>query len=106
MSTQILPQHLQERFDVIVDDLKELQEDFEQFKVSQIPTFYAVWRYLEDMGIEMSYDEAQDLAEKARNISLRRGIPVKSKMTFAGNLLCFHEDALDEAFEILTDEDY
>ncbi len=101
-TSEALPQHLKERYDILIEDLKELQEDYEQYKAESIPVWYVIPRYIEAMNLSMSYDEQQEMASRAKNLSLRRAVVIRSVSTPMGHLLAFSEDVLDEVLDQMS----
>lgn len=100
-----LPEHLKDRYEVILEDLKELQEDYHQYKTSQIPTWFTIPRYSDHVNLVMDNDDMQTLAENARNLSVRRMVVIRSVHTPMGALYAFREDILDAALNDMTEED-
>ena len=104
-ASEALPQHLKERYNILIDDLRELQEDYEQYKAESIPTWYTVGRYVSEMNLTMDYDEQLEMAEKARNISMRQMVVIRSVHTPLGALYAFREDVLDVVLDNMSEPD-
>ena len=104
-TSEALPQHLKERYNILIEDLLELQEDYEQHKRESVPTWYTVGRYVSEMNLTMDYDEQLEMAEKARGMSMRRMVVIRSVPTPLGALYAFREDILDEILDQMSEPD-
>ena len=101
--SEALPQHLKERSNCLIKDLHQLQDDYEQYKAESIPTWYTVGRYVSEMNLTMDYDEQLEMAEKARNMSMRNMVVIRSVSTALGALYAFREDVLDEVLDQMSE---
>lgn len=102
-----LPSDLQHRYNKLSQEYKAFAEDFRDYRLSTIPRYVSVMQYVDELGVQMNYDQYKELAEIARNLSVRYAKPIRQGSTEIGVLLCFLEELLDEAFEQMTlpDED-
>jgi hypothetical protein len=104
-ASEALPQHLKERYNILIEDLRELQEDYENYKRESIPVWYVIPRYIQEMNLSMDYDEQQDMASRAMNLSMRRAVVVRTVNTPMGVLRAFSEDILDEVLDQMSEPD-
>lgn len=100
-----LPQDLRTRYTALQNSYNIFQNDLREYQLSTIPRFVSVPRYFVEIGVTPSYDDMLELAELAREYSLRQMKPIKTAVTSLGTLYCFLESVLDDAFDELTSED-
>lgn len=96
---------LQHRYTKLGQDYKQLQDDLREYQLSKIPKYYSIPNWLDDNGITASYDEMKELAELAREKSLRYAKPIRTGSTAIGTLYCFLEELIESAFNEMTDPD-
>jgi hypothetical protein len=53
-ASEALPDHLKVRYNILIDGLHDLQDDYEQYKRESIPTWYTVGRYVSEMNLTMN----------------------------------------------------
>lgn len=100
-----LPQDLRTRYADLQQSYSSFQNDLREYQLSTIPRFVSVPRYFVEIGVTPEYDDMLELAELAREYSLRQMKPIKTAVTSLGTLFCFLESVLDDAFDELTSED-
>lgn len=98
-----LPQHLRQDYNNVANAYKKLLDDVQEYQTSLLPRYVSIPQWCFENEIEMSYPEMKELAELAREESLRNGKPIKMGSTPIGTLYCFYEDMLFLAFEEMTD---
>lgn len=96
---------LQHRYTKLGQDYKQLQDDLREYQLSTIPRYVSILAYLDEVGVQMDYDEMKEFAEIARNTSMRYAKPIKTGATPLGTMYCFLEDVLADALEAMTDPD-
>lgn len=97
-----LPSDLQHRYTKLGQDYKQLQDDLREYQLSKVPRYVSAMQYVDEIGVQMDYDQYKELAEIARNLSIRYAKPIRQGSTEIGVLYCFLEEILDEAFEAMT----
>ena len=69
--------------------------------------YVSIPQYFSELGLTATYNDMKKLAELARRASVRYAKPIRTGASEIGQLFCFYEGILDEAFEAMTlpDED-
>lgn len=98
-----LPQHLRQDYNSVANAYKKLLDDVKEYQTSLLPRYVSIPQWCFENEIEMSYTEMKELAELAREESLRNGKPIKTGSTPIGTLYCFYEDVIFSAFEDMTE---
>lgn len=98
-----LPQHLRQDYNSVSNAYKKLLDDVKEYQTSLLPRYVSIPQWCDENEIDMSYTEMKELAELAREESLRDGKPIKMGSTPIGTLYCFYEDAIFSAFEDMTE---
>ena len=107
MELAAMPKEFQTRYDNIRNEYLSLQDDINKYKVSQLPRYVSVLRFLDEIGLTSDYAEMTDLAERATLKSYAKGVPVRSGYTHLGVLNCYLEEILEDCLDemMLEDED-
>lgn len=98
-----LPQHLRQDYNSVANAYKKLLDDVKEYQTSLLPRYVSILQWCDENEIEMSYTEMKELADLAREESLRNGKQIKMGSTPIGNLYCFYEDVIFSAFEDMTE---
>lgn len=97
-----LPSDLQHRYTKLSQEYKSFAADLRDYRLSKIPRYVSVPQYIDEIGVQMDYDDMKEMAEIARGISLRQMNPIRTGTTPIGTLYCFLEEILDQAFEVMA----
>lgn len=100
-----LPSDLQHRYTKLSQDYKNFTEDLREYQLSKIPRYVSIPQWCSENEIVASYDEMKEMADIAREKSLRYVKPIKMGSTPIGTLFCFYEELVEAAFEELTNPD-
>lgn len=91
----------------LIDAYSAYKNAEREYMVASTPRYVSVLAYVDEIGVQMNYDQYKELAEIARGLSMRNAKPIRTGTTPIGTVYCFLEELLDEAFEQMTlpDED-
>lgn len=76
-----------------------------EYMVAATPRYVSIPQWCSENEINVSYDEMKEIADIAREKSLRYAKPIKMGSTPIGTLFCFYEDLVESAFEEITNPD-
>lgn len=86
----------------LIDAYSAYKNAEREYMVAATPRYVSILQWCDENQIDMSYSEMKELAELAREESLRNAKPIKTGSTPIGSLFCFYEDIIFSAFDKMT----
>lgn len=89
----------------LIDAYSAYKNAEREYMVAATPRYISIPQWCSENEIVASYDEMKEMADIAREKSLRYAKPIKMGSTPIGALFCFYEELVEAAFGELTDPD-
>lgn len=86
----------------LIDAYSAYKNAEREYMVAATPRYVSILQWCSENQIDMSYSEMKELAELAREESLRNAKAIKMGSTPIGSLFCFYEDIIFSAFDEMT----